>query len=762
MKLKLFYPALLLILFISANFTFAQEIENEDKTLSPYFFVKSEDSDLDQLPLKSTKVDVNISGVIAAVNVRQTYVNAGKKTIEAIYIFPASTRAAVHAMEMTIGERTLKAIIQEKQKARETYEKAKEEGKTASLLEQQRPNVFQMNVANILPGDTIHVDLHYTEMLIPEDGIYEFVYPTVVGPRYAGETPSDAIADSKWVENPYTEEGEKPTYTFNITSSLQTGIPVKDIRCTTHEVNVNFDGQDKAVCVLNPKEKFGGNRDYILQYRLRDDKIQTGVLLLEGEEENFFLTMVQPPDRPKSSDIPPREYVFIVDVSGSMNGFPLNVAKKTMNNLLSNLRPEDRFNVMTFESSADVLAPKSLPVNDQNIKKGINFIDKNHGYGGTNMLNAMKKAFDLVGTEDYSRTFVILTDGYVSVERQVFDLIKTRMSDANFFAFGIGSSVNRYIIEGIAHVGMGQPFVITNRNEAAVKAEKFRKYIQTPVLTNLKVKFNNFDTYDVIPESYPDVFAERPVLIFGKWKGKPKGNINITGLSGNKNHTQTIAIKGSADKLNNESLKYLWARYKIQLLDDYMQVTNDKDLEKQVTELGIKYNLLTRFTSFVAVDSLNRADESAATIKQPLPLPDGVSNYAVGAAAVSEVKVKRSRPKIIKNEDEADEAIFTFVEKMPEFPGGEAAIKKYIAKNLQYPEKARENNIQGTVYIQFTIDEKGKMIDIKIARGVDNILNKEAIRIIKKMAKEKRWKPGEQRGKPVKVKYTVPVKFSLK
>ena len=242
-----------------------------DKTLSPYFFVKSNNPNLDQLPLKATFAEVNIAGVIANVSVVQEYANEGKNPIEAIYVFPASTRAAVYSMKMTIGERTIVAKISEREKARKDYEEAKQQGKSASLLEQDRPNVFQMNVANIMPGDHIRVELRYTELLIPEDGVYEFVYPTVVGPRYSNQPAVTAPPREQWVSNPYTHEGEKPMYDFNITCSLSTGLAVSDVKCSTHKTDIKFDSPSDASVTLMPEEKNGGNRDFILRYRLAGD-----------------------------------------------------------------------------------------------------------------------------------------------------------------------------------------------------------------------------------------------------------------------------------------------------------------------------------------------------------------------------------------------------------------------------------------------------------------------------------------------------------
>ena len=622
---------LLILLLFLPGYVRSQESGTDDKTTSPYFFVKSEDTTVDQLPLKSTSAEVNISGVIAEVRVQQTYCNEGTKVLEAIYVFPASTKAAVHYMQMILGDRKIVARIEEKQKARQDYEEAKEEGKTATLLEQDRPNVFKMNVANILPGDTIVVEMHYTESITPNEGVYEFVYPTVVGPRYC--SPSEDGED--WIETPYLHEGEKPPYTFEIKVNIDAGLPIKELHCLSHPaVALSYSGENIATCVLDSSASDGGNKDFILDYCLSGNEPESGLLLYQGQDENFFLAMIQPQRNPMDYQIPPREYIFIMDVSGSMHGYPISVSKTLLVNLISKLRSYDQFNVLFFAGGSQLLAEESLPATAENIQKAVDMIEQMQGSGGTELLPALERALHLQCPDNMSRTFVIATDGYVSVEKEAFDLIRNNLSNANFFPFGIGNAVNRYIIEGMAHVGMSEPFIITNEDEAYEQAEKFRQYIQCPVLTNVTVNFAEFEVYDTEPLTIPDVLAERPVILFGKWKGNASGSIQFTGQSGDSPYAKTLNVSDCNPSEGNVALKYLWARYRIQLLDDYGSVQrngDDSTLIKEIIRLGINYNLLTNYTSFIAIDSLIRRDSGdIVTVKQPLPLPEGVSDYAVG------------------------------------------------------------------------------------------------------------------------------------
>ncbi len=618
----------------------ADENERADRTLSPYFFVKSEDPSVDQLPLKATSAEVKIAGVIADVKVHQVYRNEGKKPLEAIYVFPASTRASVYGMKITLGERIIEAKIKERRQAREDYEQAKQEGKSASLLEQQRPNVFQMNVANILPGDEIAVELRYTELLVPEKGVYEFVYPTVVGPRYSNSPQAQVPASEKWIQNPYLHEGEAPSYTFDIRVSLEAGVPIREMFCPSHKTVVAFDGPSAAVVTLDPSEKSGGNRDYILKYRLDGDGIAPGLVLYRSGSENFFLLMIQPPRRVTAGLIPPREYVFVVDVSGSMRGFPLEVSKKLLKDLIGGLHSSDQFNVVLFSGGSTVLSERSVPATAENIAHAVQLIESQHGGGGTELLPALKRALSLPASRGFSRSVILVTDGYVAVEKEAFQLIRESLGQANLFAFGIGSSVNRFLIEGMARAGMGEPFVVARPDEATAKAAKFRDYVQSPVLVHPVVNFDGFDVEDVEPKHLPDLMAERPVVVFGKWRGEPRGMVGLSGRSGTSDFKVTLDVSKVKPSETASALPYLWARHKIAALSDEAALMPKEDagelrVVRDITALGLKYGLLTPYTSFVAVDTMVRTESgNAVTVEQPLPLPSGVPDSALPGTPV--------------------------------------------------------------------------------------------------------------------------------
>lgn len=763
-----------------------------DKSESPYFEVVGDTTGTAKMPLLSTSADVSIAGVIADVTVRQTYHNDGDIPLEAIYVFPASTRAAVYAMTMKIADRVLVAKIKEKLEARQTYEQAKREGKSASLLEQQKPNVFQMNVANIMPGDTIIVELRYTEALVPTDGVYEFVYPAVVGPRYRSPERDDAPEPFE-VEAAFNNEGEKPSYSFDINLNLLSGVPIDEISSPSHKIKTKKDaeGGRRAEIALDSDGEFVGDKDFVLRYRLAGGKIETGLLYNEGEEENFFLLMLQPPKVIERKDITKREYVFVFDVSGSMNGFPLEVSKELMRNLLVTMEPDERFNIVFFAGSSALLSDTSLYATNENIENAYDKCLEQKGFGGTEIMPALERVISMPDYEGYAKTIIIITDGYISVEEKCFDLIRNNLNKANVFAFGIGSSVNRFLVEGLARAGSGEPFVVTTKLEAEPIAEKFENYVKSPIMTDIEIDYGGFLTSEVEPPSIPDVFADRPIIVFGKWEEPFGGTLRVSGVAGGQKLMVEIPVNKFAVRDTSQALKYLWARKRLETISDYAGYSRGTNYKDEIVDIGLKYNLLTKHTSFVAVDLLSRnPDSTSATVVQETPLPEGVSGYALGAAGgsmrtaksysnlnagvpslefslapimtsnnaptaeedeISEVadaaEVELKKP---GKEPEPDE--FIAVEKQPEL-----LDRAKFAESIEYPDEARRKKIEGSVIVRALVDKNGKVKKTFISKSPDRIFNETA----EEAVKNAEFSPAIQNGAPIVCWVTIPVKFSI-
>ncbi|MCW5664667.1 MAG: VWA domain-containing protein [Piscinibacter sp.] len=608
----------------------------------PYFQLGSSEPGVDRLPLKSTRVDVRIAGVIADVTVTQQYRNEGQRAIDARYVFPGSTRAAVHAMQVRLAGRTIVAQIDEKQRARIRHESAKREGKTSALLEQHRPNVFEMNVANILPGDDVAVELRYTELVPPDGGRYSFVFPTVVGPRY--HVPAAQGGTTHFPATPQLREGEASPSAFDLTVRFAAPLPVSELRSPSHGIEVQGEGTPTAQVAIGEATP-RNDRDFILEYRLAGERTATGLMLYQapgddgadgGSGENFFLALVEPPKAIAPAQINPREYVFVVDISGSMHGQPLATAKTLLRNLIGGLRTSDSFNVMLFSGSSQMLNERPVPATRANIERAIAVIDQSRGGGSTEIVPALRRIAALPKNADVARSVIVVTDGYVTVENQVFELVRKNLGNSNVFAFGIGSSVNRHLIEGIARAGQGEPFIVTKPELAAAQAERLRRMIEAPVLTQLRARFEGLEVYDVEPASLaalPDVLGGRPVLIHGKWRGEPRGQLVLEGEAANGHHSEVVPV--SAPDPTASALRQLWARTRIQQLSDQEALEGGSGQREAITTLGLRYSLLTQYTSFIAIDQVVRSDQPAVPVDQPLPLPQGVSESAVGAAVPS-------------------------------------------------------------------------------------------------------------------------------
>lgn len=623
---------------------------SNETSLLPYFQAKgaNDDSAHQVLPLESTHAQVTIAGPLAQVTLTQTFTNEGSEPLDATYLFPASTGAAVHGMTMTIGDRIIAAEIQKKAVAKKTFQKAKSESKSAALLEQHRPNLFQMSVARILPGDEIEVQLHYSELLQPEDNVYQFVFPTTFGPRF-GNQPKATEA----VANPFLTENQNSSVDFSLDLALSSGLPLQSVESPSHPIEIDFTSKQSAQLTWQGQSHDpGNNRDLIINYRLADQAIEGGLLLHEGKEENFLQLTLQPPARVTPDHIPPRDYLFVIDVSGSMRGFPLDTTKQLFRNLCADLRPSDTFNMLLFAGDSRTLSPAPLSATPEHVAKAITFLDKQSASGSTQLVSALQHAIAMPQERDGSRSLLVITDGFINFEAEAFELILKNLGRANLFAFGIGSSVNRHLIEGLAAVGQGEPFVVTKPSQSEAISERFQRYISAPVLTNIKVAKAGCQVHDFEPSQIRDLFANRPLSLTAKWSGKPQGTLTVSGITGGgETWSQSLNLATAAKETGKEhpSLRPLWARERAAHLSDYANLSGKKDTIAEVTNLGLKYSLLTPWTSFVAVDTVSRATQSTPKLShQPNALPEGVSNSAITSSPSSSIASTNTAP-LVKN-----------------------------------------------------------------------------------------------------------------
>jgi Ca-activated chloride channel family protein len=545
-------------------------------------------------PLERTEVKAEVvSGVVHA-TVKQIYRNLGDECLNSRYIFPLPSKAAISAMSMKVGNRTVIGEIRTRKQARVEFQAALAAGQSASLLDQERPNVFAMELANIRPGETTEVHVEYSETLSPIDGVYAFAFPAVVGPRYgvawqAGESASNLTT--------HVDLSVSPSCL-----GLESDLQIHDL---------NHDGGSTQGHVV------GVNADVVMKFWFTERAVGAQFLLASRGSEQYFSLAIQPPQRQLLSEeqISKREYLFILDVSGSMTGYPISLSKTLMSKLLrENVRAGDSLNILLFAGGSAVFsASGNVEATAENVASTLRWLDENmFAGGGTELLPALRRAFALPRFHTaVARTIVVMTDGYVTVEREAFDLVRQNLGEGNVFVFGIGSSVNRYLIEGLARVGYGEPFVVTDEKDGEKVVTDLQRYIDTPVLTQVRLEFDGpFHPKQQEPPHLPDVFASRPIHVVGKWEGELSGNLKLTGRLADGEQWEYSAALATIKATQMPAVSLLWARARIATLGDYENLrfgwsiqSEPVDYEEEITALGLNYSLMTQYTSFVAVDS---------------------------------------------------------------------------------------------------------------------------------------------------------------
>ncbi|MEO1229595.1 MAG: VIT domain-containing protein [Myxococcota bacterium] len=616
------------------------------------------------LPLRSTAHAVEVVGPVAHVTVTQVYENTGEKLLDATYVFPGSPNSAVASLVMRIGERTVTAVLKKKEEARADFEAARRSGHRASLLEQRRPNVFEMALTNIRPGETVEVELGYTELLVPEEGQFELALPGVVAPRFGGEgeDPPPAVptprgtpkTPSPWLQGqdprprpsrpgphgPAKPQGPAergpsgwsadlnppgPPAKWSADIRLRDGLGVVEVTSPTHPISPRVDPQGRIQVALETP----GDAELVLRWRLASGTSPAaGLTFYEGQDERFFMMTVAPPQRVDPDRLPPREVDFLLDVSCSMRGFPLDVAKVVMRESLTRLRPTDRFNIHFFASGGWTYAPTPQPATPENVQAALRAVDVRRGGGGTQLVHALEAVAKLPRAKGLARSIVVVTDGLVSFERAAFAKIRERI-EGTVFTLGIGANVNRMLVEGVARAGGGVAYVAHDEAAAKEEAARLVKNLRAPVMTDVKLSIQGLDAYDLEPPSLPDLYADRPVVVVGKYRGAARGSFRLSGMTAASSFEQRLSASETQPASENAPLRALWARRHLQRVADDRALADGGADAETITALGLKYGLLTEHTSFVAVDSEGgAAPGDKRSVVQTGPHPKGMAAAA--------------------------------------------------------------------------------------------------------------------------------------
>jgi Ca-activated chloride channel family protein len=607
----------LLVLLVCASAAFGQRA-----TEGSLYAVGKSGNELGACPLKNTVVKAEISGFVSRVRVKQEFENSFSEPIEAFYVFPLSQNGAVDEMSMTVGTRVIRGKIMRRDEARQTYEAAKTAGKTASLLDQERPNIFTQSVANIMPGEKVVIDISYVETLKYEDGSYEFVFPMTVGPRYI----PGGVVDAAKIAPPMaaTRNGSD----ISIEVSLNAGVPVEEVRSSTHELTETKMSSAVSQVVLR-NAKTIPNKDFILRYDVTGKRIEDAVLVHRDPRGGFFTMILQPPDKIATEDRTPKEIVFVLDTSGSMGGFPIEKAKEAMRLSLDGLYPEDTFNLITFAGDTHVLFEKPVPATRANLDAAQAFLASRSGGGGTEMMKAIKTALDPSGSQSHLRIVCFMTDGFVGNDNEIIAEIQ-RHPNARVFSFGIGSSVNRFLLDKMAAEGKGEVEYVGLQDDGSKAAKRFYERVRTPLLTDLSIDWNGLPVADVYPGKLTDLFSAKPVVLHGRYTSAANGTIKLRGKVAGQPYERTINVNLPAAESANDSLASLWARTRIDDLSSASRgaTTPQKgaEIDKQITDLALEFGLMSNFTSFVAVEEVvKNPNGSPNRVDVPSVTPEGVT-----------------------------------------------------------------------------------------------------------------------------------------
>ena len=599
-------------------------------------------------PLKHTDVKAEISGFLARVIVTQEFENPFKEKIEAVYTFPLPQNAAVDDMTMLVGDRTVRGKILRREEAQAVYEAAKSSGQTASLLNQERPNIFTQSVANILPGEQIKISISYVETLKYEDGSYEFVFPMVVGPRYipghatgAQPNPSgdgfapntDQVPDASRITPQPVPEGMRVGHDVSIDLTLDAGVPIDGLSSKTQEVDVERSDDHRAHVRLKDQATIP-NKDFVFRYDVAGKKFSDALLTHSSANGGFFTLILQPPERVTAEDVTPKELVFVLDTSGSMSGFPIEKAKETMKLALDNLYPYDTFNLITFSGDEHILFPEPVSATRENLAKAQAFLESRQGGGGTEMMKAIKASMDPSDAQNHVRIVCFMTDGYVGNDMEIIGEVQ-KHPNARVFAFGIGNSVNRFLLDNMAKYGRGEVEYVGLNDDGSAAARRFHERVRNPLLTDITIDWNGMPVADVYPQTIPDLFSAKPVILTGRYTANGRSAIRLKGKMSGRDFVREIPVDFSSSQSQHEVLATLWARTRV---DDLMsrdfkgaqQGNMQDDVKQAIINLGLDYRLMTQFTSFVAVEEMIVTDGGKPRrIDVPVEVPEGVNRRAV-------------------------------------------------------------------------------------------------------------------------------------
>ncbi len=600
------------------------------------------------LPAPTLKTDVRISvtGLIARATVTQEFTNPSleKDTWEeGIYVFPLPETAAVDHLRMKIGERIIEGQIKEKTEAKKVYEQAKQEGKRASLVEQERPNIFTTSVANIAPGDRITVEIEYQETVRYDQGTFSLRFPMVVGPRYIPGTPvvmedqppgngwsldTDRVADASRITPPIRHPNTGPINPLSVSIDLAPGFPLGKLESLSHKILTIAEPDGRQRITLR-EDAVPADRDFVLTWRPTPGQAPSLSVFREQQgDDQYALLMAMPPI---GSDHSPtamaRETIFVIDTSGSMSGTSIEQAKAALLLALNRLTAQDRFNVIQFNSVTHVLFSQAQPVKPETLRKAVHYIEQLKANGGTEILPALKMALKGSAPASHLRQIIFLTDGQVGNEDELFEIIRTQLGTSRLFTIGIGSAPNSHFMRKAAEFGRGTFTHIGSTSEVQAQMDAIFRKLERPILTDIRVD-GLTDQIEMFPPRIPDLYEGEPVVVVLKSPALPE-TVTIQGMIGATPWTTSIMLKQQDSR---EGLSVYWARQKIAALMDRQRYGQDESATRQaVLDVALEHHLVSKYTSLVAVDvtPVRPLHQLLQTHAIKTNLPDGQNYQAI-------------------------------------------------------------------------------------------------------------------------------------
>jgi Ca-activated chloride channel family protein len=576
------------------------------------------------VPLDHTEVTIRVDGFIAEATVEQRFVNPYDHKIEAVYLFPLPTQAAVNGYEIRTSGRTIKGELRLRDEARKIYKDAANKGHVAALLTQERPNLFTQKVANIEPGAEIVVVMSYAQALRYDAGAYELVFPLVAGPRHVPKSSKLTREAAAAVQPQVLLPGMRSSHDVAIHVELDAGVPIQGVRSPSHAI-------EAAVAARTAKIALAAgdtipNKDFILRYDVAGDRPEVAVVAhrAAGAEPGSFFLMMQPPKAPADAEVTPKELVFVIDTSSSMNGLPLEKARALVHTALGGMGPEDTFQIVRFDDAASALGAAPIANKPRNVQLALEWLDALEAGGGTDMTTGIRAALDFPRDPARLRVVAFLTDGYIGNEDEILAVVKEELGDARLFSFGVGSAVNRYLLEEMAELGRGAVQVVRPDEDTTAAVERFHDRIARPLLTDVTIDWGGLAVEGVTPAAIPDLFADQPVVLLGRYTAGGSAKVTLRGRMAGRKVTMPVDL-ALPDDAANPAVAAVWARTRIAELSREQLRKEVPAVKDEIVALALRHSLMTPYTAYVAVATHVKTDGVATTVAVPVEMPEYVA-----------------------------------------------------------------------------------------------------------------------------------------